>query len=470
VRPVAGSQIAPLGVACWFALGCSCSDDAQATPANSSGGGRPDTAGGSGSGGAPADAAVDAALTCPPEPRPTEVPAGWIKFPGLPCACDVWIAPDESLMGPAPGWIETPPGVLEMEVNWAGYENRLSNAVGDSFEGVQHLKFRRRMGNKTLEVVIVRFPDQRVVFRAALPRGLSGKCDVYLDALRQGVGLWEAWQVVEGLAATAYVFAAGPVAPVPRVIHAGVDTLTAQRWAVGKRVVGIVYAPDTRLDAFELDPVRKHLEAWTSSQGEYVQQTGFDAWDDHLFFHLTADWRKPEIWSWDPAGGAKPFVKTTGEAPGKIGATCGLGTDGKWLVWLQASGWDGSAWESVEMVKAPYTTDPAKLAPVRVRSLPGGLGGCRSLRVGDGYASTQALVSKSLDPEGNVFVVRLSDGQMWRVPTREGRYWGVPLWVDSKEVVVPEGLTLPNDAGIPGVQLWSIVRYPLSLLGPGDPP
>lgn len=33
-----------------------------------------------------------------------------------------------------------------------------------------------------------------------------------------------------------------------------------------------------------------------------------------------------------------------------------------------------------------------------------------------------------------------------------------------------EGPKLPNDSGLTEISSWAIVRYPLSLLGPGIPP
>jgi hypothetical protein len=58
---------------------------------------------------------------------------------------------------------------------------------------------------------------------------------------------------------------------------------------------------------------------------------------------------------------------------------------------------------------------------------------------------------------------------MWQVPSRPQRTFA-PVHVTSEEVVLEEALTLPNDAGVTEFESWSIVRYPISLLGPGTPP
>ena len=66
--------------------------------------------------------------------------------------------------------------------------------------------------------------------------------------------------------------------------------------------------------------------------------------------------------------------------------------------------------------------------------------------------------------------MRLSDGVMWTIPKRAGRYFGAPLYITETEVALEEAFTLPNDAGVTEFESWSIVRYPIALLGPGTPP
>lgn len=141
------------------------------------------------------------------------------------------------------------------------------------------------------------------------------------------------------------------------------------------------------------------------------------------------------------------------------------------MVWTQASGWNGQSWDAIDIMKAPYTTDPQQTQPMKVRTAPGGTGLCSPWRVGAGYATTRMLIGKQQSAQAHhVFLVRLSDGVLWQVPERAQRHFAVPLFVNAQEVTLPEELDVGNDAGVTEFQSWSIVRYPISLLGPGTPP
>jgi hypothetical protein len=478
VRPHERSEVAALAatLALWALAGCSCGSDESARPGKDSGG-APDghvETGAGGAAGSAADAGTDAAVPCPTEPKPAGIPEGWIKFPGLPCSCDVWIAPDESLMGPAPGWITTPPGVLEMEVNWADPAHRFysGTAVGDDFDGVQHIGFLRDMGDDVQDVVVFRYPDARTVFRALLPSGFSTKCGARLAGIRQATAHYYAFESAPDLAPRAFVLAINtPPAPVPRLIHVAVESPGPQIFGTGRGTVGWVHAPNNRLDAFELSPVKKHLYAWTSTDGRGIQSDTLSGWDNALYFALSNSLTVSEMWTWNPQGGAGVFLSTTGTGPGEIGSTCGLGADSKWMVWTQSSGWNGTTWDNIDIMKAPYTSERTKLQSNKVRAAPGGSGRCLRWVVGGGYAGMYHRIGKgNAASEHQTVLVRLSDGVMWEIPNRSQRRFGTPLYITGEEVVLEESLTLPNDAGVTELESWSIVRYPIALLGPGTPP
>ena len=158
-----------------MAAACSCGDGEERGHGSGGSGGSvadspsEDAGGGGTVGDSGKDA--DAAVQCYFGTKPALIPYGWKRFPGLPCDCDVWLAPDESLMSPAPPWITTAPGVLEMENNWAEYAHRFctGTALGDSWQGKQHLANLRDLGNGINEVAIVRLPDNQTVFQARFP-------------------------------------------------------------------------------------------------------------------------------------------------------------------------------------------------------------------------------------------------------------------------------------------------------------
>ncbi len=146
-----------------------------------------------------------------------------------------------------------------------------------------------------------------------------------------------------------------------------------------------------------------------------------------------------------------------------------MGTDGNVMVWSQSSGAvptgaPGVVWQENDLMIAPYTTDPGKLAPKKLRSLPGPRSSCVRWKVQAGYAGSYELFDPTAGPwySHDAVLVRLSDGVMWRVPRRSGRIFRAPLYITPTEIALEEGLTLPNDAGVTEFESWSIVRYPIA--------
>ena len=73
-------------------------------------------------------------------------------------------------MGPAPKWLTTPPGVLELEDNWAiAHRFYVGTTHGDSWQGKQYLGMRRDLGDYVEESVVIRLPENDLVFQARSP-------------------------------------------------------------------------------------------------------------------------------------------------------------------------------------------------------------------------------------------------------------------------------------------------------------
>jgi hypothetical protein len=130
-----------------------------------------------------------------------------------------------------------------------------------------------------------------------------------------------------------------------------------------------------------------------------------------------------------------------------------LATDGKHMFWVEGSGrWDGAVrFDSVSYMTAPFTTDPSQLIARRVRAADNsGFGGGRTV-VFCGRAARSR-------PWG-IEIVRLSDGQAWRLQHQSG--WG---WISPYGLSCTELWTL---AGPSSDQ--RVVRVKLDSLGDGVP-
>jgi hypothetical protein len=165
----------------------------------------------------------------------------------------------------------------------------------------------------------------------------------------------------------------------------------------------------------------------------------------------------------DPGGTITDLV-SFGLVVGK-GATS-VGTDGTDLVWLQGDGraTQNDPFQTVDIMTAPFTTDPKALVPRRLRSeypesffVAGTIVGC-------GYEA-HSLVDNKLGRNG-VRITRLSDGQSWPL-----WYTGLSVWqinepraITCAEIFLHayrrDGGTYPEN---------TMVRIALASLGPGVP-
>jgi hypothetical protein len=288
----------------------------------------------------------------------------------------------------------------------------------------------------------------------------------------QGTALQYAYHSESGFPNFTLFTADSPAQPVPQIFFSTNASFSPDGYAVSKSIAA--FAGGSRLDVVRLSDGTKFEHAWTSAAA-WINSAAMFAWNDAVFFDLD-ELVSPTVltatsWAWDPVNGARPVIPLTGQGPGQIGSVCGLATDGNVFVWTQSSGWNGTSWDAIDIMTAPYTTDLSTLVPKKLRAAPGGTGRCQRWRVQGGFAGTVEQASK--DPKANdyhTYLVRLSDGVMWEIPTRPGRLFGIPAYITKDEVALEEGISIGSDAGVSNFESWSIVRYPISLLGPGIPP
>jgi hypothetical protein len=129
---------------------------------------------------------------------------------------------------------------------------------------------------------------------------------------------------------------------------------------------------------------------------------------------------------WDPIGGARPFVRWVGDTTRGAG---NFGTDGIDMVWCQGEGKapNETKFPTRSIMTAPFTTDPTKLEPRRLRSLPTRRIAGAPAKVGCGHALLEG-------PEGDLILTRLSDGWSWIVPKTPERQVSGALGLTCSEL------------------------------------
>jgi hypothetical protein len=141
----------------------------------------------------------------------------------------------------------------------------------------------------------------------------------------------------------------------------------------------------------------------------------------------------------------------------------GFGTDGVHMVWMYGEG-KGPVQEPYpvrSVMMSPFTTDPAAIAPTRLRSYPSADALILPWIVNCGYAAVE------MEPD-RILVVRLSDGWSWELSTLDvGDAGPISQWnfgtvfaLSCEEVFLRGGV---------GLQM-NIARVRLDALGPGMPP
>jgi hypothetical protein len=158
-----------------------------------------------------------------------------------------------------------------------------------------------------------------------------------------------------------------------------------------------------------------------------------------------------------PDGGPRDFILGGNVPP----AAADLGTDGTDLVWTEgAGGWSSGLPTVVNIMTAPFTTDPAKLKPRRLRSEQTYGFGTTPFVVGCGYAMRGITVAMR--------IVRLSDGVSWRLDKTANWTWETAVAINCTEAFIdvielPAGRRGKTDGG-------GLVRIRLDSLGPGIAP
>ncbi len=338
---------------------------------------------------------------------------------------------------------------------------------GDSYAGVDLIAYQRILQPGVQENVVLDVEAGRYVFdeRVIGDVHYNAPCWSVMNAAQQGVVSHESWVSTNGIQARPDVLSATVASdPGPQVAHNAVNT-GYRAWGAGGNVIAVSPMSTDSIDAFTLAPVHAYPKAWVSDGRILGQMFG---WDSTLFFEAGV-LGSPPAWqylTWDRAHGVRPLLGTgPGESPAS--AICGLGTDGKTLVWKQLDGWDGTSWQQARLMQAPFTTDAASLKPATIRDS-AGVNECGGTWiVGGGYAAA-ALPLDSNWKTFATFIVRLSHGAEWKLDTPGVQFF--PLYLTDTDMGALKGYDKPIPGGPDGFTGYRIARYPLSLLGAPNVP
>ncbi|OJY28748.1 MAG: hypothetical protein BGO98_07825 [Myxococcales bacterium 68-20] len=140
-------------------------------------------------------------------------------------------------------------------------------------------------------------------------------------------------------------------------------------------------------------------------------------------------------------------------------AAANFGTDGKDMVWIEAFGRThvGDSWSAIDLVTAPYTTDPGKIDKRRLRSME--MVGLSPFVVGCGHAAPSSLYGS-----GHT-ITRLGDGRFTLFEDVRGADGGAGM-AFTKTLAITCDEVFAEMIGIGGFD-FSVVRIQLEDFGLG---
>ena len=186
--------------------------------------------------------------------------------------------------------------------------------------------------------------------------------------------------------------------------------------------------------------------------------------DEGVFFVTSGGSNRSGIMSWAPVAGTRRFQRWPGDTSRGAG---NFSTDGTDMVWTLSEGRDPEfltdGYPVSSIMTAPFTTDPEVVQATgrRLRSDPARwlIGHSETFVVGCGYAA------RAFGGDGDVIIVRLSDGAAWIPESRPEFTWVGVVGVTCDEFF---GLAAGPIEGAP--LTVTIARMRLDALGEPLPP
>ena len=165
----------------------------------------------------------------------------------------------------------------------------------------------------------------------------------------------------------------------------------------------------------------------------------------------------PSIWAYDSIRGTHPLIAYPDH--GARGAM-NVGTDGIDIVWSYGEGkapYEFGLYPQMSIMTAPYTTDPAALAPRKLRAdMSTSIGTAHNqFAVGCGYAGRPTHT-------GGAEIVRLADGDAWLLNGDEHWLWSRVHGITCTELFL--------ESWDKDTLVYNMARVPLASLGAPLPP
>ncbi len=407
---------------------------------------------------------------CAPEPIPQGVPPGWIEYTDWSCKCRFYVPGSKAAMPSPIKWDKCPasPSGIDcqaMVIDWTADKLAVGlDAMTTRNGGTPILGFQKRAFDNSRPYLLKVIAEADGPVRAAMLKmwvksqaESDPGCVLIQQALQDDKFIFSVLgDDAEGSWAKSGRKGAigGSIDELHPHVLADYYDAYEDSWACSSSRVFRLTGPFV-LKAYNWDMTGESFISSPAKDPEGLTASQLLASGDS-FFWTTQQVYVAGINSWNAIDGARPFIRYIGDATRGAG---NLGTDGASLVWSYGEGKKPTD-ENYEhptrsIMSAPFTTDPAKLAPKRLRSDPSVAIGGQPFRVACGRAAHGGKTQP-------VVVVRLSDGVSWLFAPD-----AVPgFYADAVLGITCDHVYLFGEFG----GRWNIARIRLDSLGPGLAP
>ncbi len=418
---------------------------------------------------------ADAQPTCTPQPIPPDVPQGWVEYPVMDCKYRLYVPPSRDLLPPPLAWEPCTQDLgpdsytcRQIKVDWPTDINP-PYAIGGNAPAYVDTH-----GNVVMQL--------RKLYRRDTDQGREmAYMAVVVEAdgpVRQA--FWEDYYSPEG----------APVVIAQRGVARGKSSWDISEWSGGTSIRDVsvggddtLLSPPVLLDVLDSSPDVATVVAGS----DYYVETGYNfrvrAWDgaDMGLAAQGAGAYSPPTWvgptllfaresfptyrvrRWTAQDGARELVGFGSDMTKGAGDP---GSDGKDLVWIQGEGLgpNDADFPVKSIMTSPFSTDPSKIQPRRLRRWePQSIGTpVVAPVVGCGLAAFPYLYGAANPRDEGLLVVRLSDGMWWILPNPVGIGGG---WASPIALTCDEVFSMYQGQG--GM---TVLRVRLDSLGPGTAP